>query len=240
MPRERPIRELTRADIEGLHPEPMRIGIPHKSDLLLYRIRGEQVVLKGYGAKRGLCHRLLGLVCTTLEERALRALAGMEGVPQFRGRIDRCCLAVAHVPGRRARGSDPQLRGNEEFVRRLECIVQQMHARGVVHLDLRHRSNVRVAPDGQPIVLDFESALCFDPKWLVGRLAVRLLGKVDQLAVLKWQYRLCPHMLSDSQMRKARLLDRLSGWWTPHRFIRGLLDGPASRARELTGKRPVR
>ncbi len=235
MPRERPIRELTRADIKGLDPEPMRTGIPHKSDLLLYRVRGEQVVLKGYGAKRGLWRRVLGLVCTTLEERALRALAGMEGVPQFRGRIDRCCVAVTRVPSRRAHGPDPQLRGNEEFVRRLECIVQQMHARGVVHLDLRHRSNVRVASDGRPIVLDFESALCFDPKWFVGRLAVRLLGKLDQLAVLKWKRRLCPHMLSDSQMRKARLLERLSGWWMPRRFLDGLLSGFEGRPRATRG-----
>ena len=159
----------------------------------------------------------------------------MEGVPQFRGRIDRCCVAVTRVPCLGAHGSDPQLRGNEEFVRRLERIVQQMHARGVVHLDLRHRSNVRVASDGRPIVLDFESALCFDPKWFVGRLAVRLLGKLDRLAVLKWKRRLCPHMLSDSQMRKARLLERLSGWWMPRRFIDGLFSGFEGRPRAARG-----
>ena len=44
-----------------------------------------------------------------------------------------------------------------------------MHRRGVAHLDLRHRSNVLVGENGDPILIDFGSAITFHPGGLLGR-----------------------------------------------------------------------
>jgi serine/threonine protein kinase len=65
-----------------------------------------------------------------------------------------------------------------------------MHARGLVHLDLRHRSNVLAGEDGHPVLLDFASALHFDPTTWWGRCAVSLLGRIDLRALDKWRARL--------------------------------------------------
>jgi serine/threonine protein kinase len=65
-----------------------------------------------------------------------------------------------------------------------------MHRRGVVHLDLRHRSNILAGRDGRPILLDFASALRFDRSTWWGRVGVVLLGSVDRRALRKWRVRL--------------------------------------------------
>jgi serine/threonine protein kinase len=67
-----------------------------------------------------------------------------------------------------------------------------MHRRGVAHLDLRHRSNVLVGEDGDPILIDFGSALTFRPGGLLARWLLPLLGRLDLAAVEKWRSRLSP------------------------------------------------
>ncbi|MHC4788633.1 MAG: phosphotransferase [Planctomycetota bacterium] len=218
------MHNLTRADLAGLAVSPIRRGVPHKPDLLVYEAGDERIVLKDYSAKRGVLREVLGVIFTAREARALKALRGLEGVPQFRGRPDRHSVAMTFVDGRRAVKSDPELQGNERFARELEQTIRRMHARGVVHLDLKHRSNLMVSGDGHPVVLDFESALCFRTGWFGGRWAVRLLGQLDWLAVQNWKRRLCPQALSASDMRKARLARRLRGWWIPRRIVGALRD----------------
>jgi hypothetical protein len=67
-----------------------------------------------------------------------------------------------------------------------------MHRRGVVHLDLRHRSNVMVGEGGEPILIDFGSAFCCRPGGLAARLLLPLLARLDLLALAKWRSRLAP------------------------------------------------
>jgi serine/threonine protein kinase len=62
-----------------------------------------------------------------------------------------------------------------------------MHARGVVHLDLRHQGNVLVGDDGAPVLLDFGSALVFAPNSRLARVAIALLGWIDRGALRKWR-----------------------------------------------------
>jgi hypothetical protein len=218
------MRELTRADFCAPPLRRLREGVGHKPDLTVHRVGSEQVVLKDYSRKRGVWRGVIGVVCTGREARALRALAGVEGVPRFRGRPDRHSVAMAFVPGRLARKDDPALAGNRDFVEALERVVRQMHARGVVHLDLKHRSNLMVTPDGRPVVIDFEAALVFNCRRRPGRLAVRLLGRLDRLAVQNWKRRFLREDLSDGDARDARLARSLRGWWLPGRFIRALRD----------------
>jgi len=221
---------LTRADLRRLPVQPLRTGASYKADLFLYETDDGPVLVKDYGAKTGVW-RLLGAIGTRHEARALQALAGVDGVPRFLGRPDRYSVAMSFVPGRRARKSDPELRGNEAFVRDLERLVRQMHARGVVHLDLKHRSNLHVSDQGTPVVLDFESAWCFNPSRLLGRFLVRVWGIFDRLGVLKWKRRLCPQAFSAFQMRMATGMHRLRKLWLPRKLMDGLLAIAAHRPR---------
>ena len=56
----------------------------------------------------------------------------------------------------------------------------------MVHLDLRHRSNVRAAPDGRPVLIDFDSALRFRKGSLAERLLLPLLRRIDDRGLAKW------------------------------------------------------
>jgi len=218
--------DITRADLKGQPARAVRRGISYKADLLVYRVNGEDVLLKDYRHKVGIWRDVLGAMFTGREARALRALRGVEGVPQFRGRPDPYCVAMTFIEGSRIRKADQAVRGNEEFVRQLRRTVREMHRRGVVHLDLKHRSNLMVSKAGHPVVLDFESALCFRRAWLIGRVAVLLLGQLDWLAVQNWTRRLCPHMLalSGSYKRRGRLARELLPWWLPRRIMDAMLD----------------
>jgi serine/threonine protein kinase len=133
---------------------------------------------------------------------------------------------MSYVQGRPARRAVGELPDSRAFVRALEGTVRQMHRRGVVHLDLKHRSNLLVTEQGDPLVLDFESAVRFNPRSLVGRAAVALLGQFDWLAVANWKRRLCPQMLraSPGARRRARLARRLRGAWLPRRIIDVFVD----------------
>lgn len=189
---------------------------------MLLEVGGEKIVLKDFRNKGRAARWLVGVLLTWREARVLRRLIGMDGVPQFRGRPDRCSVAMTYIPCRRMRSDDPALRGNERYVSQLEDLVTRMHRRGVVHLDLKHRTNLAVTPRGVPVVLDFGSGLCFNPASLSGRAGIALLGPVDRLAVLKWRSRLCPHTLTPRQRRVVLATGIIESIFMPGKLIHRL------------------
>jgi RIO-like serine/threonine protein kinase len=123
------------------------------------------------------------------EARAYRRLEGLEAVPRLLGQLDTAALVIEYRPGvLLSRSLAGQLPGT--FLVELQGAITEMHRRGVVHLDLRHRSNILASPDGRPVLLDFASALRFDSSTWWGRVGVRLLGWLDRRALKKWQVRL--------------------------------------------------
>lgn len=88
------------------------------------------------------------------ERRALRALEGLAGVPTLRSSHGDELVRtwVAGAPLARATSLPT------DFFDRLDELVQAMHARGVCHNDLHKESNVVVAEDGRPWLIDFQLA----------------------------------------------------------------------------------
>lgn len=158
-------------------------------DVLLVETESGPVVVKDFAPRGRLVRRLLAPRLLAREEAAYRCLEGVSAVPRLLGRLDAEALVFEYRPGvllsRSLRGTLP-----ETFLDELSDTIEEMHRRGVVHLDLRHRSNVLAAPDGRPVVLDFASALRFDTTTRWGRLLVDLLGRVDRRALEKWRVRI--------------------------------------------------
>lgn len=166
-------------------------GRPYNPDVLLVRLGDRCVVVKDFAPRNWLVRKTIGRWITSREVRAYRALDGHPAVPGLLGRLDVFAFAIEHRPGRRmSRRLAPWLSGG--FVEELAAAVAAMHERGVVHLDLRHRTNVLADAEGHPVLLDFASAICLPPKGWLGRLLLPLLMPVDRAAVAKWRKRLEP------------------------------------------------
>lgn len=169
----------------------LRRGGFAKADILVVRHGDETFVVKDFAPRSVLVRGFLGPWSLDREERAYRALAGCSFVPRLVARLDPQALVLAYRPGRWLSRS---LRGRlpDGFMDALGTAVSSMHDRGVVHLDLRHRSNVLAGEDGAPVILDFASAL-----FLVGERGPRrwlraLLQAIDRRALRKWQQRIGP------------------------------------------------
>ncbi len=158
-------------------------------DVLLVETATGPVVVKDFAPRRRWVRRLLAPRLLSREEAAYQRLDGVPAVPRLLGRLDDEALVIEYRPGvllsRSLRGRLPA-----GFLGELSETIEEMHRRGVVHLDLRHRSNVLAAPDGRPVVLDFASALRFDIDTRLGRALVALLGAIDRRALEKWRVRL--------------------------------------------------
>ncbi|MDP6439754.1 MAG: hypothetical protein QGH74_08980 [Candidatus Brocadiia bacterium] len=224
--------ELTRADFEGLPSRLLWRGSRHSPDVLLYEVNGELVALKDFRGKPWVWRILIGLFLISREAGALRALAGMSGIPQFRGMPDRYSLAMTYIACEPVSKWKLRRGGDERLAAELEGLVAEMHRRGVVHLDLKHRTNVAATPDGHAVLLDFASALRFNPGWFGGRLMVKLLGAPDRLAVAKWKSKLGPRRQSRVQKRRVEFLRLLGLALRPLKLLKKIRRGLRRRGRQ--------
>jgi len=166
-------------------------------DVLLVEIAGSRQVVKDFRPRSAFVRATAGRLVTHREARAWRALEGHPAVPRYLGRIDAHALVLEYRPGRHmSRRSAAYIPG--DFVQRLEEALHEMHRRGVVHLDLRHRSNVLADAEGAPILIDFGSALSFRPGSLAARLLLPLLARLDLRALTKWRRKLAGYQRDEA------------------------------------------
>jgi hypothetical protein len=159
------------------------------ADVWLVDSDAGRVVVKDFGARAGWLRASLGRWLAGRECRVHERLASHPAVPRLLGRIDERAFALEHRPGVRFSRRRPWT-FSREFGLALEARVRELHACGVVHLDLAHRSNVRAGLDGAPVLIDFGAALAFRPGGLAARCLLPLLARLDRRAVAKWQRRL--------------------------------------------------
>jgi RIO-like serine/threonine protein kinase len=137
-------------------------------------------------------------------------LAGMQGIPQPIERIDRFAFAMEFIPGR------PILRGESlplSFFKELERALREIHERGVVHMDLRHKGNILVSEKGEPFLIDFNSSLAFKEKGLLRRYLFPLLRWVDDGGFLKLKKRVSPSLMTPEELAFLKRFDRLRKLW---------------------------
>ncbi len=203
---------LDRAAIDAATLRFLRPRARNRPDLRLLEWRGERVVAKDWrGAPFFL--RPHARRCLAREWRALERLAGLPGVPQPIVRLPGA-IVISHVDGEPLSHWRPLRAGRVAFFEALAACVERIHARGVLHLDLRQRRNVLCGAGDQPGVLDFEAALVLDPTRAWGRLVLFWGRKLDRLALLKLKARYAPRLLAEPERRQVRLV-RLSRWAWP-------------------------
>jgi serine/threonine protein kinase len=182
---------LSRAGLSAATEAVLHRGGWGNPDVLLVRHTGGRVVVKDYAPRSRWVRATLGRWLVAREARAYDQLRGAPGVPKLLGRLDGLALVIEYRPGQRL---SRQLAADlpAGFMRELERRVEAMHGRGVVHLDLRHRGNVLAGDDGEPILLDFASAVRLPTGRAPGRWLLSGLARIDRRALDKWRVRLQP------------------------------------------------
>ncbi len=149
--------------------------------------------------------RWLARSAAAREARVLRALAGLDGVPQLLswggGVLERSYMDGA--PMQRAQPRDPR------YYRAAHALLKRLRARGVAHNDLAKEPNWLQRADGSPAVVDFQIA------WASRRRGglFRLLAREDLRHLLKHKRMYCPQALTPVERRVLARRSWLAGAW---------------------------
>lgn len=204
----------------------LKKGGPHKADLLLVDAGEGPMVVKDFSGK-SVWWRLLGRIQIAREHRAYRWLAGAPGLPALVGLVDPYALAVEQVEGEQLAFAGDRHERAAVYLARLRGVLDGLHARGVVHHDLRGRENVLVRANGDVVIVDLAGAVCFRPGSLAFRLFFPLLVRTDEAAYLKWKAMLDPGSLTGDERRSLERHRRWRRLWPFNRKAAGAAKGTA-------------
>jgi RIO-like serine/threonine protein kinase len=185
-------------------------GRAGKPDLNRVNMAGRSLMVKDVQGKNFFLRWTLGLWLIHKEWKIYSRLTGIKGIPQPVERIDRFAFAMEFIPGR------PILRGEPlppSFFQELERVLGDVHGRGVVHMDLRHKGNILVSEKGDPYLIDFNSSFAFKEKGFLRRCLFPLLRWVDHGGLLKLKKRIAPALLSSEELAFLKRFERLRKLW---------------------------
>jgi predicted Ser/Thr protein kinase len=174
-----------------------------KADVFITRSEGRRYVVKDYSQKGFWERNLVGLIVIGREARAYEALSGVEGLPPTFNRLSPYALAVEYLEGKDL-GCFQRGEFGSEVIRQFERIIDELHKRGWVHLDLHRRTNILYV-DGKIFIVDLASALHTGSIPLVGRCFTGIVGLADRLSLIKMKKIFGPELLTDWERRWLKL-----------------------------------
>jgi serine/threonine protein kinase len=181
-----------------------------KPDLNQVEVEGRSLMVKDVRRKNFIFRWTLGLWLIHKEWRIYSRLTGMKGIPQPVERIDRFAFAMEFIPGRSILRGEPLL---SSFFSDLESVLREVHGKGVVHLDLRHKGNILVSEKGEPFLIDFNSSFAFKEKGFLRRYLFPLFRWVDYGGLLKLKKRISHSSMTPEELAFLKRFDRLRRLW---------------------------
>lgn len=207
-----PVRIPRREEIARSTVGVLKQGSREKADLRLVSVDGTVVVVKDFASKPWWA-RLLGRVQIAREAAAYRWLEGEPGIARLVGRVDPLALAIEKVEGEQLAFAESRFTDGARHLAKLRDLIDRLHARGLVHNDLRGRENVLLRPDGEIVIVDLAGALKLRPGGLAHRLFFRALVLADETAFLKWKDLLAPGPYTPEEERYIALHRRFRTFW---------------------------
>jgi len=189
--------------LEALHAHAVhtyRKGGGSRPEVVLVDVDVARAVLKDYSHADPAFRRLIAPILVWREALALKRLAGQRGVPSLLARFDGSAILVEHIEGQSAkqcpRGTIPA-----EFFGRFYQLVDEIHARGVAHCDLRSEGNILVTPSGEPAFVDFVAHIGRPSWWnLPMRWVYSRLCEADRVAVARMKRTHVPDALTAEEL----------------------------------------
>lgn len=170
-----------RAALDTGSKELLRDGRWANARVVRFNSDGVEWVVKDFAPRSFWVRNTLGRLLLRRELRALQRLAGVDGVPGSAFRVDAHAIAARYIPGVTL-GHVPAGQLDAGFFASLERLLQQVHARGIVHLDTRGTGNMLMTPEGRPALIDFQASL--GTRWMPTSWR-RWLGDLDMAGVYK-------------------------------------------------------
>ncbi len=160
-------------------------------------------MVKDFGGKGVIERNLIGRIVIGREARAYRALAGIDGLPSRFKRLTPFSIAIEYLEGRDL-GAINRGEIGPGVLRQFEAVVEELHERGWVHLDLQRRSNILLV-NGRVFVVDLASAVHPGSIPLVGRWLTWLFGLADRMSLIKMKSIYAPELLTRRERKWLRL-----------------------------------
>lgn len=192
-------------------------------DVNLVQREGHTLVEKTY-RERSLPVRAAGRLLVKWETFIYTKLEGIPGIPSVVPSSDPCTLTTTFMGGHnlKTRERIPEA----AYFRDLEILIDAVHDRGVIHLDMRNRRNYGMDDQGGPYLVDFASSIYLPWKGILWK----ALCGIDRMGYLKVKAKLNPGLLTVDDRRGYLRGKRLSRLWLPSRLLRFLRDLFARRA----------
>lgn len=189
-------------------------------DVRLIEKDGILLVEKTY-RDRPLPVRVAGRLLIRWETFVYSKLSGIPGIPGLATSPDRYTITTTFMGGGNLRARARRTPDSRYFDE-LERLIDAVHERGVIHLDLRNRRNYGIDDTGRPYLVDFASSLYLPNKGLLWR----LLRHIDLMGLAKLKAKVNPALIRPGERRAHALGRTLSRLWIPPRvlrFVRGWL-----------------
>lgn len=205
----RKLTHFTREDFNRCERKLLRDGQWANARVDLVHINASDWTVKDFSSRSWWVRNSIGRFLLRRELRVLKQLNGIIGISSTAFRIDAFALATQFLPGRALAQAKPEDVG-ANFFPCLEALVQAMHARKIVHLDIRGPKNILLQPNGKPAIIDFQSSL--STRWMPNFLR-RILEDIDLGGVYKrwnlWQ----PQTLDDTRRAVFERSNRFRRLW---------------------------
>ncbi|MCK4623930.1 MAG: hypothetical protein KAV00_01370 [Phycisphaerae bacterium] len=167
-----------------------------------------KIVVKTYRTQAfcGLAMEWLGRFSRNHEKAIYAALEGVAGVPRWVGCVGPTGLAIEYIDAAPLDHLDKPPAGYFDQMRQ---ILDAVHARGIAYVDANKLSNMLVADDGSPYLIDFQIAVGNRDDWpwpmraIAARIVRYLQGK-DIYHLCKHKRRLAPAELTDEEEKISR------------------------------------
>ncbi len=173
--------------------------------------RGYQgaVYVRGDGANRRVVKQAMGgrlarrfrVAMLRREYLAYLRLGHIPGIPRCFGLQADGSLELEYLPGEAYRETVPALKDRPRFFAELKERILALHEAGVAHADLKRRGNLLISAEGDPIILDFGSAVLERPDggWW-NHFLFRQACRMDLNAWVKLKYRRRYDLLSPEDL----------------------------------------
>lgn len=172
---------------------------------------GGRALCKDYGKKNAITRALIAPYLVRRECAILKRLDGIAGIPKLYKVEGRHAIVMEYIEGKHI-GKFGKRGLSLEVYDELRKVVEAMHGRDVVHLDLRQKKNIVIATAGRPYVIDFANALHIERRSPL-RPLFGFLKDVDLSALLKLKNRYVDGELTAQEREFLARHHKLRRFW---------------------------